>query len=97
MTNKKTLKTIVFSLGLAAMTLTATNLNAQYDENRFGLQEWGQTSLLGKQGTGSTREQEEGFSITNSGIGQQSAPLGSGLVILLGAGLGYVALKKKED
>ena len=35
--------------------------------------------------------------ITNSGIGQQSAPLGSGLVILLGAGLGYVALKKKED
>jgi hypothetical protein len=25
------------------------------------------------------------------------SPLGSGLVILLGAGLGYVALKKKED
>jgi hypothetical protein len=24
-------------------------------------------------------------------------PVGSGLVILIGAGLGYVALKKKED
>ena len=33
--------------------------------------------------------------ITNLGIGE--VPLGSGLVILLGAGLGYVALKKKED
>ena len=29
--------------------------------------------------------------------GEQPAPLGSGLVLLIGAGLGYVALKKKED
>ena len=28
---------------------------------------------------------------------QDPAPLGSGIVILIGAGLGYVALKKKED
>ena len=27
----------------------------------------------------------------------QDAPLGSGIAILIGAGLGYVALKKKED
>lgn len=27
----------------------------------------------------------------------QEVPLGCGIVILLGAGLGYVALKKKED
>lgn len=37
------------------------------------------------------------WTIINNGIGQSEAPLGSGLVILLGAGLGYVALKKKED
>ena len=37
---------------------------------------------------------EEG--ISNYGIGE-TVPMGSGLVILLGAGLGYVALKKKED
>ena len=34
--------------------------------------------------------------ITNGDFGEE-VPLGSGLVILLGAGLGYVALKKKED
>lgn len=28
---------------------------------------------------------------------EEPAPLGSGIVILLGASLGYVALKKKED
>ena len=28
---------------------------------------------------------------------QDPAPLGSGIAILIGAGLGYVALKKKED
>ena len=28
---------------------------------------------------------------------EEPAPLGSGIVILIGAGLGYVALKKKED
>ena len=32
--------------------------------------------------------------ITNDPFG---APLGSGIAILIGAGLGYVALKKKED
>ena len=39
-------------------------------------------------------DEEEG--ITNDGFGSD-APIGSGLVILIGAGLGYVALKKKED
>ena len=34
--------------------------------------------------------------IQNDSFGEE-APLGSGLVILLGVGLGYVALKKKED
>ena len=28
---------------------------------------------------------------------EEPAPLGSGIAILIGAGLGYVALKKKED
>ena len=93
---KKSLKTLVFSLGLAAMTLTATNLNAQ---NRpgglFGSKQSKEATQGGLMKNG-TREQGEGFSITNSGIGE-TAPLGSGLFILIGAGLGYVALKKKED
>ena len=93
-TNKKSLTTLAVSMAMAALVLLPLHMNAQYDENRFGLQEWGQTSLLGKQGTGGTREQGEGFSITNDDFG---ASLGSGIAILLGAGLGYVALKKKED
>ena len=34
MTNKNTMKTIVFSLALAAMMLTANNMNAQNDGSR---------------------------------------------------------------
>jgi LPXTG-motif cell wall-anchored protein len=37
---------------------------------------------------------EGGF--TNQGYGEP-APLGSGIAVLLLAGAGYVALKKKED
>ena len=94
MKSNKTLKAIALSLGLAVMTLSANNLNAQ---NGGGLFSRGMTIGNAEQnGRGMmnvTSDTESG--ITNQGIGE--APLGSGLVILLGAGLGYVALKKKED
>lgn len=95
----------VFSLGLAAMTLTANNLNAQNGGGLFGL---GPTS----ENAGSYQEEtllragsfayvnkdgSDPTGININGIGQSSAPLGSGIAILIGAGLGYVALKKKED
>lgn len=98
----------MFSLGLAAMTLTANNLNAQNGGGLFGL---GPSS----ESTGSYQEESllrgrpkktyadingdnsEPTGININGIGQSNAPLGSGIVILMSAGLGYVALKKKED
>ena len=96
MTNKKTMKTIVFSLGLAAMTLTATNLNAQNDGSR-GLFGMGANAdnyeNSGSRGVMNIND-NTGNGIQNDDFG---APLGSGIAILLGAGLGYVALKKKED
>ena len=94
---KKSLKTLVFSLGLAVMTLAANNLNAQ-NRNGGGLFGMGQTPDNVDNGTRGalTVSGNVESGITNQGIGQE-APLGSGLVILLGAGLGYVALKKKED
>ena len=54
-------------------------------------------NFLGNRGlfniSGNTNE-----GISNFGIGEtENTPLGSGLVILIGAGLGYVALKKKAD
>ncbi len=92
-TNKINLKTLVFSLGLAAMMLTANNLNAQ-DRGLFGK---GETADTENSGGGMMRQGDP--TPINGGIQNDDfgAPLGSGLVILLGAGLGYVALKKKED
>ena len=109
-TNEMNLKTIALSMAMAVMLLPLTanaqhdenqfglrewgTINAQYDGNKFGLQEWGQTSLLGREGGGNRN-------VFNLNVGiqpfQNPAPLGSGIVILIGAGLGYVALKKKED
>ena len=71
--------------------------NAQYDGNKFGLQEWGQTSLLGREEGGNLSGGEVWDLLVEIQTFQDPVPLGSGIVILIGAGLGYVALKKKED
>ena len=97
---------MVFSLGLAVMTLTATNLSAQDGGGLFGRGETdagnraGESFLLSNQqlgeGFGITNEQlGNGFGITNQQLG--STPIGSGLLLLVGAGLGYAALKKKKE
>ena len=86
--NNKTLKTIVFSLGLAAMTLTANNLNAQNDGGLFG--------------RGMTPDNAESNN-RDGGIGLGGAqsenltPVGSGIAILTAIGAGYALLKRKED
>lgn len=94
MTKNNKMKTLVFSLGLAAMTLTANNLNAQ-DRGLFGR---GMTSdnaeYSNTRGALDVTINSGAGGIQNDDFG---APLGSGIAILLGAGLGYVALKKKED
>ena len=96
--NNKKLKTLVFSLGLAALMVPAT-LDAQINrgllQNPYKSQDDHRQGAMGRGTLDIPGNSEEG--ITNSGIGESEAPLGSGLVILLGAGLGYVALKKKED
>ena len=96
--NNKKLKTLVLSLGLAAMMMPAT-MNAQinhgllhnpykdHDDSRRGMM--------------NSNRDVNGSDLTvyTQDFGQEapSAPLGSGIDILIGAGLGYVALKKKED
>lgn len=104
---KKTIKGLVFSLGLAAMTLMANNLNAQDGGGLFGRgPTFESAGLISEESllrgkikpyavvNGSSSDPT---GITINGIGQSNAPLGSGIAILIGAGLGYVALKKKED
>lgn len=96
--------TFVFSLGLTAMTLTADNLNAQDGGGLFGLGpssasagSYQEESLIRKPKTDINGDNSEPTGININGIGQSNAPLGSGIAILMSAGLGYVALKKKED
>ena len=90
-------KAIVLSLGLAAGLLSASNLNAQNRPgglfgNNFESEQSGGGMLRG----GDPVPVSDEGSITNYGIGEE-VPLGGGMAILLAAGLGYVALKKKED
>ena len=92
---KNSLKALALSLGLAALMAPATTLNGQSRPGGlFGTDP--QTNDDSPEGLMNINlNTEDG--ITNGNFGEQPAPLGSGLVLLIGAGLGYVALKKKED
>ncbi len=98
--NKRSLKALALSLGLAALMAPST-MNAQINhgllQNPYKDNSGKKHGMMNSTNNrGQITIPSEG--ITNYGIGQSNdAPLGSGLFILLGAGLGYVALKKKED
>ena len=98
--NKKILKTLVFSLGLAFLTLTANHLNAQNDGSRglFGL---GKSSAdydyhyNNRDGLlNANINSDTGGGIQNDDFG---APLGSGIAILLAAGAGYAVIRRKRS
>lgn len=97
--NKKTMKTIVFSLELAALMLTVNDLSAQ-DRGLFNMGKSSTDSkIVGNNGgllRGDVTINDDEGGISNYGIGEP-VPVGSGIAILLAAGMGYVTLKKKED
>ena len=97
MTKKNSLKAIALSLGLAALMAPATPLNAQSRPGGlFGTDP--QTNDNSPEGLMNRNRSDVSLEVfSNGNFGEQPAPLGSGLVLLIGAGLGYVALKKKED
>lgn len=96
-------KTFVLSVAMAAMMLLPQTVSAQYDENRYGIQPWFGTSLLGRDAsTGS-----DGYNLSNQQFGAggyqlsnqtfgQTTPIGSGLAILVVAGMGYAATKSRK-
>ncbi len=91
---KNSLKALALSLGLAALMAPATPLNAQSRPGGlFGTDP--QTNDDSPEGL--MNRNRSGVSLGLSNDNFEPAPLGSGLVLLIGAGLGYVALKKKED
>ena len=95
-TKKMSLKAIVLSLGLGAIMLPANAMAQGTAERPGGL--FGLNDLFGAEGLFQTRFEEVDLNLNvEIQTFQEPAPLGSGIAILIGAGLGYVALKKKED
>ena len=111
MKQPNSLKTIAFALGLAAMGLTAGNLNAQTGGGLFGrgAESWTDASnesfmrASGGTGTGFNISTEQfggseggGTGGFNIGTEQFGAPLGSGLFIMAAAGAAYAFSKKRK-
>ena len=103
---KKTWKVFGLSLGLA-LVLLSTNANAQYDGNRgmFGRGESADASssrgMMNVTGGGITNQtygsDADGFGITNQTYGQnEGVPLGSGLLIMAAAAMGYAGMKRNK-
>jgi hypothetical protein len=99
---KLNLKATVLSLGLAVGMMLPASAFAQgvfgdmldnYYAEKEQPSQGGGALLRGS--TRGTIDDNIGDGISNDGFG--TTPLGSGIAILIGAGLGYVALKKKED
>ena len=100
-------KAAVLSFALAALLLSATNLNAQNDGNRgvFGRGESADASpsrgMMNPSGGSITNQtygsDQDGFGITNQTYGQnEEAPLGSGLLVMTAAAMGYAAMKRNK-
>ena len=102
---------MAFSLGLAAMTLTANNLTAQSGGGLFGRGEAdagnraGEVNLLGNlsnNGFGSLTNGDvsnDGFgNVVNGGITNDGfgTPLGGGLLVMTAAAAGYAMLRRKK-
>ena len=85
-------KALVFSMALAAGLLMPMTMNAQSDGSR-GIFDRGFEASESNRG-GGMEWQGGGMTPQNP---NEEAPLGSGLMLLVAAGAGYAALKRKED
>ena len=102
--NNNNLKALVLSMGLGAAMLAAPSVQAQgvfgdMLDNYYSEKESGSNSGSLLRGDYPIND-NTGTGFSNGYFGESDPnplPLGSGLAILIGAGLGYVALKKKED
>lgn len=109
--NKLKKKTLLLTLALSVGLLLPLTMNAQYaqyNEHKFGLQPWCETSLLGREGP---RGGSGGYSVSTEQFGSgsnggyiigteqfgQNAPLGSGLFIMAAAGAAYAFSKRKKN
>ena len=85
-------KALVFSMAWAAGLLMPMTMNAQSDGSR-GIFDRGFEASESNRG-GGMEWQGGGMTPQNP---NEEAPLGSGLMLLVAAGAGYAALKRKEE
>ena len=81
------LKAFMLSLMMLANIFLPATVNAQKSDGFF---------RGGANDNYENRDGEQSETMTTQNFGE-SAPLGCGLLIMLGAGAGYALLKKKED
>lgn len=94
------MRAMALSMVLAAGLLLPVGASAQQRDGLFGHAQSpsdARTEGLFNTGNNRTAVSLNLHDIDNYGLGEPEAPLGSGLAILLAAGLGYVALKKKKE
>lgn len=100
MKSNKIMKTLALSITMALVMMTG-DLCAQYRDNQYGIQPWFETGMMGRQGSkdGSSVSAED-FNLPSlhGSATDQSLPLGSGTLLLLGLGAAYlVGKRRKED
>ena len=94
---KKTLKALALLLGLAlAMPFSAQAQTTKSMYHEGSLMD-DPTAKWQSQGLMNDRTSTLNWTITNNGIGQPEAPLGSGLLILGAAGAGYAIAKRRKN
>ena len=82
---------IVLTMGLGAY--------AQYDEDKFGIQPWFGSSLLGRDGNSGPTDEGSLLSLPGAhGLGtDQTSPVGSGIAVLVSLGAAYLVAKKRKE
>ena len=98
---KQNLKALVLSLGLGAAMLAAPSVQAQgvfgdMLDNYYSEKESSSNAGALLRGNGDREIGIEGFTLGGAEA-ENPTPLGGGILVLVAAGAGYVALKKKED
>ena len=88
-------------LTLAIVLTMGLNAIAQYDEDKFGIQPWFGSSLLGRDGETATRDGEPLLVLPteHGGNGDEpsTTPVGSGIAVLVGLGAAYLVGKKRKE
>ena len=88
-------------LTIAIVLTMGLNAFAQYDEDKFGIQPWFGSSLLGRDGEEPTRDGEASPLILPGGHGltgdEGATPVGSGIAVLVGLGAAYLVSKKRKE